>query len=220
MSMKMIAHRGHHNERIPENTMQAFSKALELGADGIETDLRLSLDEKIILFHDAKIEDKKGKKRAVEALTYRELKEIKADIPTLEELLEVADTKVTLILEIKYDKKTYKRLCELVIRQIKDMLEWVEISCFDDRVLTYIYELNPAIRLHKLIDKKAILLDENMEDKYAFVSYFDIDVKLYNLVFEKGLLAKHKIIFWTVKNEVLTKETEAELYGVMKDEVR
>ena len=219
--MNMIAHRGHHNKTIPENTIQAFNKALELGADGIETDLRLSLDEKIVLFHDAKIEDKKGKKKAVEALTYGELKEIKADIPTLEELLEVVDTKATLILEIKYDEKTYKRLCELLVRQIEDKLEWVEVSCFDkdDVVLEYMHRINKDIKFHKLIDKKSILLDETMEDRYAFVNYFDIDVNLYDEVLKKGLLKRHKVIFWTVRNHDLTEAIKTGLYGVMKDEI-
>lgn len=215
--MKIIAHRGHHNKTIPENTMQAFSKAIALGADGIETDLRLSLDEKIVLYHNGKIRTKQGKKIALSTLTYKELKEIKADMPTLEELLEVVDTKVMLILEIKYDEKTYKRLCELVVTQIEDKLDWVEVSCFEDPVLKYIYSLNPAIRLHKLIGDASIVQDEKMEEKYDFVSYFDIDVKLRTLVLEKGLLFKHKVIFWTVKNEVLTKEIESGLYAVMKD---
>ena len=48
-----IGHRGaiHH---YPENTMASFKKALELGANGLELDLCLTKDKKIIVFHDAK----------------------------------------------------------------------------------------------------------------------------------------------------------------------
>ena len=219
MHMKMIAHRGHHNDSYPENTLPAFKKALKLGADGIETDLRLSQDEKIVLYHDVKIKDNKGNERAISDLTYRELKEIKADMPTLEELLEVVDRKAMLILEIKYDKNIYKRLCEILVPQIENKLAWVEVSCFNDDVLTYIHSLNHEIRLHKLIDEKSIVWDENMEKTYAYAHYFDIDVNLRDEVLKKGLLQRHKVIFWTVNNEDLTQEIEAGLYGVMKNEV-
>ena len=217
--MKIIAHRGHHNEIMAENTMQAFSKALELGADGIETDLRLTLDEKIILYHDAKISNKNTEKIALESCTYKTLLEMNANIPTLEELLEVVDTKATLILEIKYNPKTYKRLCEMVIIKIKDKLDWVEVSCFEDVVLEYVYKLNPEIKLHKLIKDINILKDEKLERKFDYVSYFDIDVNLCDEVLKKGLIQRHKVIFWTVKNHDLTKAIKAGLYGVMKDEI-
>ena len=223
--MKIIAHRGHHNKLISENTIHAFSKALELGADGMETDLRLSLDETIVLHHNDTTIDNQGKKRVLRNLNYNEIKNIRADIPTLKELLKVIDAKAILILEIKHhpkdDQKTYKRLCELVVEQIEDKLDWVEVSCFNDDVLKYMHTLNKNIKLHKLIGKKdnKIFLDTSMEKTYAFTSYFDIDVNLREEVLKQGLLQRHKVIFWTVKNEDLTKEIEAGLYGVMKDEI-
>ena len=49
--MLTLSHRGYH-EQLPENTMDAFSAALGLGVDGIETDVRLSSDGFPILYHD------------------------------------------------------------------------------------------------------------------------------------------------------------------------
>ncbi len=49
--MEIIAHRGDSNNHV-ENTAAAFTAALAAGADGIETDLRLSADGEIFLFHD------------------------------------------------------------------------------------------------------------------------------------------------------------------------
>jgi glycerophosphoryl diester phosphodiesterase len=55
----VLAHRGLHRgpaetaaERPPENTLEAFARAIELGVDGIETDVRLSRDGLPVLFHD------------------------------------------------------------------------------------------------------------------------------------------------------------------------
>ena len=221
--MKRIAHRGLSTE-YPENTLLAFKKALEARADGIETDLRLSLDEKVILFHDANLKHITGYNGRPEALSLASLKKLDAgegeSIPTLDELLQLTQGRATLILEIKYNPSTYKRLCEITIQLIEDKLDWVEVSCFEDRVLEYLHQLNPHVKLHKLIDKASLLEDKGFERLYAYVSYFDVDVKLRDIALEQGLLQRHKVIFWTVENEDLSKEKEAGLYGIMKNDIR
>ena len=52
----IIAHRGDVTN-APENTVPAFRKALELGADGIELDVRLTRDEELVVFHDRCLQD-------------------------------------------------------------------------------------------------------------------------------------------------------------------
>lgn len=221
--MKRIAHRGLSME-YPENTLLAFKKALEAGADGIETDLRLSLDEEVILFHDANLKRITGYDNAPEALSFAQLKKLDAgegeSIPSLDELLQLTQGKATLILEIKYNPSTYKRLCELTLKRIEDKLDWVEVSCFEDRVLKYLHQLNPHVKLHKLIDKASTLEDKDFETLYGYVSYFDVDVKLRNIALDQGILQRHKVIFWTVDKEDLSKEKEAGLYGIMKNDIR
>ena len=220
--MKIIAHRGF-SAQYPENTLLAFKKAIEAGADGIETDLRLTLDNEIILFHDRNLKKHVGIDAKPESLSILALKEFDIgrgeSIPTLKELLELVEGKVTLILEIKYNAKTYKKLCEILIRQIENKLEWVEVSCFEDKVLEYIYTLNPDVRLHKVIKDASVLEADGMEEKYGYTEYFDINVKLNQIVLEKGLMSRKKVIYWTVDKEDLIKEIEAGLYGVMKDDI-
>jgi glycerophosphoryl diester phosphodiesterase len=219
--MKIIAHRGFSSD-YPENTLLAFEKALEARADGIETDLQLSRDEAIILFHDDGLKRITGTKGRPQERTLTELKTLDAGrgerIPTLDELLQLCHAKATLILEIKYDLSTYKRLCELVCEQIAQMTAWVEVSCFEDRVLEYIHQLNPRIRLHKLIDSVSTLQDKDFEKRYHYASYFDIDVKLSKTALELGIIQRHKVIFWTVQTEDITTEKEAGLYGIMKND--
>ena len=50
MKPKVIAHRGH-SRRYPENTIVAFKKATELGADGFECDVHFTRDKKIVVHH-------------------------------------------------------------------------------------------------------------------------------------------------------------------------
>ena len=51
----VLAHRGA-NKRAPQNTIPAFKKAVEFNADGIETDVHLSKDGKIVICHNYTID--------------------------------------------------------------------------------------------------------------------------------------------------------------------
>jgi len=220
--MKIIAHRGL-SQKYPENTLLAFKKAIEAGADGIETDLRLSLDDEIILFHDNNLKHITGLDMPPEALTLLALKKLDIGegerIPSLAELLHLAEGKVTLVLEIKYNPHTYKKLCKIMLKEIEDKLDWVEVSCFEDRVLEYLDMLNPDVKLHKLIEYAYILESEDMEARYDYVSYFDVNVHLHDIVLDHGLMQRKKVIFWTVDKEDLSKEQEAGLYGIMTNDI-
>ncbi|MFP4561463.1 MAG: glycerophosphodiester phosphodiesterase [Thiohalorhabdus sp.] len=50
--MLVLGHRGVMGEGFTENTLAAFQAAVDLGVDGIETDVRLSRDGRLVLFHD------------------------------------------------------------------------------------------------------------------------------------------------------------------------
>ncbi|HFQ61647.1 MAG TPA: hypothetical protein ENK39_05025 [Epsilonproteobacteria bacterium] len=222
MFMKRIAHRGL-SARYPENTLLAFEKALEAKADGIEADLMLSADHVIILFHDDNLKRLTGQDAQPETLSLEALRALRVNkteqIPTLGELLSLTDAKATLILEVKYHPKTYKKLCEILIEQIKGKETWIEVSCFEDKVLKYIHTLNPHIRLHKLIEDCGVLESKSFDETFSYVSYLDIDVALRKKVLQLNLLARYKVIFWTVEKENLEKEIEAGLYGIMVNDV-
>lgn len=82
--MLVLSHRGYH-ERVPENTLPAFAEAVDLGVDGIETDLRVSADGQIVLFHDRHARDG----RAVRDVTRAELSAAMGfQVPTLDEALD------------------------------------------------------------------------------------------------------------------------------------
>jgi glycerophosphoryl diester phosphodiesterase len=227
MPLKIIAHRGF-SENYPENTLLAFQKAIDAGADGIETDLRLSLDNQPFVFHDDTLERITGLRKKPEALTLDELQTLDAGswfdpkyndekIPSLDELLQLCDGRATLILEVKQTPATYLKLCEVIEKRICDKLSWVEVSCFDDCVLEYMHHLNPGVRLHKLIDSASTLQKEDFERCYAYTDYFDINIALRSIVMQKELIRRHKVIFWTVDKEEIGKEIEAGLYGVMRN---
>ena len=103
---KGFAHRGlHYGSGFPENSLIAFAAALELGA-GIECDLRLTVDDQILVFHDADAWRKCGSPFRIGRSIHEELKRLKVGegpIPTLESLLTLAKGDVPLLLEVKVD---------------------------------------------------------------------------------------------------------------------
>ena len=108
----VVAHRGAHLG-IPENTLPAYQKAIELGADFVEIDVRTTKDGRFISIHNDDVDDyAKGKKGLVNAFTFDELramdigsrvgpqwKDVK--IPTFEEILDLCKGKIGVYLDLK-----------------------------------------------------------------------------------------------------------------------
>jgi len=106
-----IAHRGA-SGFAPENTLAAFRKALELGVDGIELDVRLTADERLVVVHDATLDRATDRSGRVAELTLKDLRLADAGarfhpaykgqrIPTLEEALEDIPSNIRVFVEIK-----------------------------------------------------------------------------------------------------------------------
>ncbi|MBV9528241.1 MAG: glycerophosphodiester phosphodiesterase [Sphingomonas sp.] len=98
-----FAHRGAHSAGVPENSLAAFRGALAIGA-GIECDLRLTADDRVIVFHDADAVRLCGNPLVIARSTQTEIARLELagePIPTLGHLLELASCNVPLLLEIK-----------------------------------------------------------------------------------------------------------------------
>lgn len=112
VSVDVIAHRGA-SAYAPENTLPAFEKAAELGADWFELDVRYSKEHEVIVFHDGTLERYTGEKRAVQTIDFDTLRKVDAgtifspafagtQIPTLREALATAKAhKIGVYVEIK-----------------------------------------------------------------------------------------------------------------------
>lgn len=105
LSFLPVAHRGLHGEHSPENSMSAFRAAIKAGY-AIETDVRLSKDGALVLFHDDGLARMTGDSRNVIDCTLKELSSLNLDgtaekIPTLQDFLEEIAGRVPILLEIK-----------------------------------------------------------------------------------------------------------------------
>lgn len=118
------AHRGLHDNKTdaPENSARAMKLAVENGY-GIELDVQLTKDEKVVVFHDANLKRVCGVDAKVNSMTYEELQQLRLldsdeKIPLFSEVLKIIDGKVPLIMEVKMvNAKT--RICELANKELK-----------------------------------------------------------------------------------------------------
>ena len=104
----LFAHRGLHNGERAENSMSAFLAAVEAGY-GIELDIRLSRDGKLVVFHDDTLLRVCGIDKRVDELSAEELSKLSlsgtADgIPLFSEVLCAVGGRVPLLVEIKEDR--------------------------------------------------------------------------------------------------------------------
>lgn len=97
--MLIYAHRGS-SRKNPENTTQAFTAAIAEGADGIETDLRLTADNRIVLCHDPSFCGVKVARATLDQLRGAGQKRGR-EMATLRQLLDIARPNILLNLEIK-----------------------------------------------------------------------------------------------------------------------
>ena len=161
---KVWAHRGA-SGYAPENTLDAFRKAVEMGADGIELDVQMTKDGELVVIHGETIDRVSNGKGSVKDYTYEELKKFnfnkthleytKEEIPTLEQVYRlIKPTNLTINVEIKTGIVFYPgiegRVLELTERL--GMKERVIYSSFNHYTIRKIKELDPQAKTGMLYE--------------------------------------------------------------------
>ena len=152
-----FAHRGLHGSGVPENSLAAFQAALDWGA-GIECDVRLSGSGSAIVFHDADLKRICDVALDVERtptalLTGQRLCGSEHYLPALWRVLEMADGRVPLLLELKTHNGNAAQLCNAVLRDLAARTGPVGIMSFDPNVVRWFQRTAPHIRRGLVIGK-------------------------------------------------------------------
>lgn len=129
----LMAHRGSSDE-LPENTLAAFERALMQGAHVLETDIRFTRDDEIILMHDPTVSRTTNGTGVVAEMPLADIKKLRVErsfespetlgsgeIPTLAEFLQATRAAdVPLALELKDDRFIQARDAEKLVRVLQD----------------------------------------------------------------------------------------------------
>jgi glycerophosphoryl diester phosphodiesterase len=136
----VFAHRGG-AALAPENTLQAFATGLAAGADGIELDVRPSLDGRVMVHHDATLDRTTSLRGPLARYTAAEL--ARADVPELGTVLRACrDARV--IVEVKVNDPEFGRA---VVRELHaaDAIDRTCVGGFQRRVLSAVRREDPAL---------------------------------------------------------------------------
>ncbi|HEX5586934.1 MAG TPA: glycerophosphodiester phosphodiesterase [Acidimicrobiia bacterium] len=141
----VLAHRGA-NREAPENTLAAFARAVELGADGVELDVHRTADDQLVVVHDAV-----GPWGLVSMRTAKEMREHAPDVPTLADALDVCSGRLVNV-EIKNLPDTAghdptDRVSELVVELLaaRGRVDHALVSSFWLESIDHVHRLAPDL---------------------------------------------------------------------------
>ena len=196
--MLKIGHRGARAYE-PENTVRSFQRAIELGANAIELDVRKTKDNKLVVMHNADVNKTTNGNGAVSELTLDEIKKLVTEknekVPTLEEVLTLVGKQVKILIELK-ETGYEQNVLDLIHK--KGLIDNVIIISFNENALRKIKELDPKVAtgLIYVRHKNPIQSALDLGAAYLLPLYHfthSVDVKKAH---DKGL----KIIVWTINN--------------------
>ena len=168
--MKIFAHRGL-SSLYPENTIEAFKKALEYNIDGVETDVQLTKDNEPVIIHDEMLYRTSGFHGFVKDYTLEELKKLNFNnkfegvyrIPTLDEFLELFEGKDLIInLELKTSIFEYPSIEKIVYEKIMkhNLKDKIIISSFNHESLLRFKEIDKDIKTAVLTADRIVNVEE------------------------------------------------------------
>ena len=210
----IIGHRGA-SAVAPENTLAAFRKAIAVGADGIEFDVRLTRDGVPVVIHDSTLRRTGGVNKRVADLSWQELSQVDVGswfrpgsfagetVPSLRELFELFQTNsASLYLEMKCDSPAEHRpLAEACCRLIDEFSfkERVVVECFQLPALNVLQEIDSDIKTAALFDRA--FTDQRIITRATEIGA--IAVALHHRLARKSLVEKSKqagfhVAVWTV----------------------
>ena len=168
------AHRGA-SGYAPENTMEAFRLAHEMGADGVEIDVYFSKDGQIVICHDEKMDRVSNGQGSVTEYTVEELKVFDfgckfyagerrgIKIATLDELYAYAhEVGLKINVEVKSGSPDMPAALVSKARQygVEDLIYY---SSFNHAQLTRLQEVDPTVRVAPLYSQSLVYMDEYAE---------------------------------------------------------
>ena len=219
----VIAHRGYWSRGGIENTIDAFLRAVETGCEMIELDLRQTADGKIVVFHDAKLENK-----LLSEMDSKNLQDIAyekgIDVPFFEDVLEALAGKIMIDIEIK-DPGIEKE----VLLQTSAIMpgRTYLISSYDISILKKIRKLDSSVQIGWVVGERNYIIFKILKMftffratiwnwiNYLIPEYKYVDSKLVNTCQNLGI----ELLCWTVNSsQEMIRLSNLNIAGIITDE--
>jgi len=194
--MKIISHRGSGVNYKP-NTKEAILKALSTNyIDGVEFDVRITKDQKIVIIHDFIIDFVSNGRGIVKNLTYKKLLKYNfgdsknpSKIATLDEVLkEISSNKIVLI-ELKEESNEYKEFVDIVYSIISKYKLNIYVASFNYELIKY---------FKTKYNKCGIIIGLGINSNKLY-NHFDFNIVSTNY---KNRVDKKETFIWTVNKYI------------------
>jgi glycerophosphoryl diester phosphodiesterase len=184
----------------------SFQKAIEIGVDAVELDVRKTKDGKLVVMHDADVKRTTNGKGLVSDLSLKEIKGFSVDgekVPTLSEALDFLKGNAKVLIELKETGYEEQVLAEV---QRRGMEKNIIITSFSDEAIRRIRELNETVETGLIYSKHSnpIKAALDLKANYLLPLYRFTHTANVQKAHQKGL----KVIVWTINSR-----EEAEEYA-------
>lgn len=184
--MKYIIHRGIVSNEIDENTYGSIKRALRnYSSYGVELDVRLTKDRKIVLSHNSLIDF-----NTIENMNYLDIIKRKY-LTTLDKILDISTDKVLLI-DIKTNNN-YKIFGDTLIKYLSNSKRNIYLCSFDKKIINYLknkvpYKLGYISFIYKKVNTDFIMVNYNGVSNKKLLKALNKDVFLWTITNEKELV--------------------------------
>ena len=220
--MLKIGHRGAKSLE-PENTLLSFQKAIEIGVDGIELDVRLTADGELVVIHDETIDRTSNGNGFVNQFTLKEIQKFRIhttqEIPTLKAVLELVNKKCFINIELKEIETAEK-----VVALIEDYVTNKNWNYSDFLVSSFNWNAIQNVRFLNSDIPIGVLTESDLEMAFTFAKFLKATTIIthYLLLNEAEMLdiqnAGIKIFAWTVnEKEAIEKMKTLKINGIISD---
>ena len=203
--LNLIAHRGNNNNLYPENSSLGIISSLkENYIKGVEFDVRLTKDKKLVIIHDFTINRTSNGHGIVKNMTLKQLREYdfgnenySFKIMTLEQLLKQIRSNKIIVIEIKHEGLNYKEMANRVMKVIKSYKKLnIYITGFSYKLTNYLKNKYPNYKIGA-----APLIVNN---KTSFTDGYSAYFIRHN--FFKNYKTNKLLFFWTINKPSFFKD--------------
>jgi glycerophosphoryl diester phosphodiesterase len=156
--LEVVAHRGVHDE-LPENTIASFQRALDLGVDAIELDVRLTRDGVPVVYHYFYLDDATNGF----AHTFEQTRRLKTrgpdgkispfGIPTFEEVIATFAGRIGMEIELKGPEPESAEIVAKVLRQFEGVWSTIEVTSYEPALLLEVQRRCPCLATDLLLPR-------------------------------------------------------------------
>ena len=228
-----FAHRGLHDRTVPENTVSAFRAAASAGY-GIELDVRLTKDGKVVVFHDEDLLRAAGLPVKIAEISYEELKAVRIfgseeRIPLFSEAAAEANG-VPLLVEIK-DTPRLSELCEKTAAVLSSYNGSFAVQSFHPGAPAWFKKHHPEVlrgqlssdfRGESLSSVKKFLLSNMLLNVWSKPDFTAYDIRACRRVLFRLYCRIHRpVLFcWVVRSREDVESAEKRFEGIIFEEIR